>query len=360
MPRNEEHMIQAKPEAYEASRQRFVLALKQDLGRRLRSQIRDKVPSDILEKKDSNIIEDYLESMPERNIWGRLSRSAQELMWKSVAEPIFRKEESLKSFYNTCKSSSSTKGSIELNDNLQFPDEIFDTHVHVQPGGYFLNRSEDDIIAGALYEAGGEIYSQGQSIDVNESKAELVIRFLKEKIPNFNPIEILDMGCSAGASSTPYARIFPKANVYAIDIAPGLLRYAHSRAEALGVPVHFKQSDVGNTNFKDKSFDLIVSHNAMHEMSEKTVKNMMKECKRLVKDDGIVLHQDVPFRNSELDPYQQADFAWEFYYNNEPCWKVYADLDVLSLMHEADLNAQCDRVQQLGGSMNWDLFWTKH
>ena len=45
-------MIQAKPEAYEASRQRFVLALKQDLGRRLRSQIRDKVPSDILEKKD--------------------------------------------------------------------------------------------------------------------------------------------------------------------------------------------------------------------------------------------------------------------------------------------------------------------
>ena len=98
----------------------------------------------------------------------------------------------------------------------------------------------------------------------------------------------------------------------------------------------------------------------MHEMSEKTVKNMMKECKRLIKDDGIVHHQDVPFRNSELDPYQQADFAWEFYYNNEPCWKVYADLDVLSLMHEADLNAQCDRVQQLGGSMNWDLFWTKH
>ena len=66
----------------------------------------DKKKSKILEKKDSTIIEDYLESMPERNIWGRLSRSAQELMWKSVAEPIFRKEESLKSFYNTCKTSS--------------------------------------------------------------------------------------------------------------------------------------------------------------------------------------------------------------------------------------------------------------
>ena len=357
MPRNEEHSLLQKPTFAEASRQRFVLALKQDLGRRLRGQIREMVPNKVIESNDRELIEGHLKTMPERRIWGRLTRTAQELMWLSVAEPIMRNETEITERYQSCKHSSIAKGSLLLNEDVQYPEEIQKTDVHVQPGGYFLDRHEDDIVAGALYEAGGAIYSQGQSIDGNESKAELVIRFLKEKNPNFKPMKILDLACSAGASSTPYARHFPEAEIFAIDVAPGLLRYAHARANAMDLPVHFRQSDVANTGFENESFDLIVSHNAMHEMSKETVQSMMRESHRLLSKGGIVLHQDIPLRNSELDSYQQADYQWDQDYNNEPFWDVYADLDVVSLMMEAGFEARFDRVEQLGGSMNWDLFW---
>ncbi len=357
MPRNEEHNLVQKPTFAEASRQRFVLALKQDLGRRLRGQIRELVPDEIIDSENPELIEQHLEQMPERKIWGRLSRSAQELMWLSVGEPIMRNENEITESCRASMQSPKSGGSLQLNENLSFPKEISETDVHVQPGGYFLNRHENDVLAGALYEAGGAIYSQGQSIAGNESKGELAIRFLSEKAPDHEPLKILDMACSAGASSTPYARLFPDAEVHAIDIAPGLLRYAHTRAEALGVAVHFKQCDVGDTGFEEGSFDLVISHNAMHEMSEETVQSMMTESHRLLKEGGIALHQDVPLRNSELNAYQQADYLWDYRYNNEPFWKIYANLDVIALMNNAGFEARCDRVAQLGGSMNWDLFW---
>ena len=86
----------------------------------------------------------------------------------------------------------------------------------------------------------------------------------------------------------------------------------------MDLPVHFRQSDVANTGFENESFDLIVSHNAMHEMSKETVQSMMRESHRLLSKGGIVLHQDIPLRNLELDSYQQADYQWDQDYNNEP------------------------------------------
>ena len=359
LPRNEEHQLQIKPTFKEASRQRFVLALKQDIGRRLRPQLKQFVPSDLIESDDPELIDDFFQKLIPRKIWGRLARSAQEMMWEAVTDPLVREEERLISFYNGCINQSDSGGSIKLDEELSFPEGISDVNVHLQPGGYFLNRHQSDVLAGALYEAGGTIYSQGQSIKANESKAELAIRFLLDKMPDFKPQKILDIACSAGASSTPYARLFPDATVYAIDIAPGLLRYAHARAEALGVNVHFYQCDTESIEFKDASFDLVVSHNAMHEMSPLTIEKMMLESYRLLNAEGIALHQDVPLRNSQLDAYQQADYLWDYKYNNEPFWETYTNLDILSLMKKSGFaDARYDRVKQLGGSMDWDLYWS--
>ena len=75
---------------------------------------------------------------------------------------------------------------------------------------------------------------------------------------------------------------YPEAEVYGIDVAAPMLRYAHARAEALGRRVHFSQQNAESTNFRDESFDLIVSHILLHETSAKAVRNIMRECHRLL------------------------------------------------------------------------------
>ena len=90
------------------------------------------------------------------------------------------------------------------------------------------------------------------------------------------------MGCSAGSASVPYAQAYPDAEVHAIDVSPGMLRYAHARAESLGAAVHFHQMDSARTSFGSESFDLIVSHNMMHEISDASRRGMLRESWRLL------------------------------------------------------------------------------
>ena len=119
------------------------------------------------------------------------------------------------------------------------------------------------------------------------------------------------MGCSAGSASVPYAESFPDAEVHAIDIGSGMLRYAHARAESLGVAVHFHQMDAAATGFPDAYFDLIVSHNMMHEISDATRLGMLRETWRLLAPGGVAVHQDVPLRFAGLSEFQKFEMSWD-------------------------------------------------
>jgi cyclopropane fatty-acyl-phospholipid synthase-like methyltransferase len=131
-----------------------------------------------------------------------------------------------------------------------------------------------------------------------------------------------------------YAASFPDAEVHAVDAGPAILRYAHARAEALGVAVHFHQMDVRRLGFADGSFDLVVSHNLMHEISRDTMARLFAESQRLLRPGGLAIHQDVPIRGNRtlFDRYM---FAWETQYNNEPFWQVFSEADVGGLLAQA-------------------------
>jgi cyclopropane fatty-acyl-phospholipid synthase-like methyltransferase len=148
---------------------------------------------------------------------------------------------------------------------------------------------------------------------------------MKAHRPGFAPRRILDMGCSAGASSVPYAQEFPDAEVHAIDIGAAMLRYASARAESLGARVFFHQMDCGATRFPDGHFDLVVSHNLFHEVSNETRNATFRETFRLLAPGGIALHQDVAIQNATRTPFEQAERAYDVYYNDEPFWENYAD-----------------------------------
>ena len=141
------------------------------------------------------------------------------------------------------------------------------------------------------------------------------------------PRKILDLGCSVGHSTVPYAEHFKKSEVHAIDISAPFLRYGHARARSMKKTIHFSQQNAEKTNFSSNSFDLIVSHILLHETSQVALRNIFSECNRLLKPGGMMVHAETPeFHN--MDIYNQFILDWDTYNNNEPFWGPLKELDL--------------------------------
>lgn len=343
MVRSARHEMLAQPDHDEASRQAFVIALKQGLNRDLRSghqRLFDEVVAPAYEREHGHLpaardeIRDAMYATAAYRAWCTLNRAAQELMWDAVSGTVTREDARLRGAASELASSPSKLGSLELDRQFVPPRGVTSVDIHLQPGGYALDLDADDVRAGALYESGGNLYAFGQGIGRRDSKAAHVQAFIAERWPGFRPRRILDMGCSAGSSSVPYALEFPDAQVHAIDVGAGMLRYAHARAESLGAAVHFHQADCAATKFAPASFDLVVSHNLMHEIADATRRAMLAETWRLLAPGGVFVHQDVPLRFETLSEFQKFERSWDTLNNNEPYWEVYAGADL-----PADLQA---------------------
>lgn len=365
MVRNPNHEMLSPPNHDERALQQYVLSLKHHVGRKIQPHKRDIYEcrgKPAFEKAHGRAPETWREigdvmlDDPDYQMSIALNTMAQDIMWESVADPIYRNMGHLSDTYKRLSESPDKKGSLELDPDFEVPKGISNVAIHRQVGTYAYDRGEGDVTAGALYEGGGNIYSMGIGVGTGFSKGEIVQAHLRKEFPDFEPKTILDIGCSAGSSSTPYAMAYPKAEVHAIDVAPGLLRYAHARAESLGVAVHFHQRDAGDTKFPDNTFDLVVSHNAMHEMPQKTTENMFRESYRILKPGGIAVHQDLQLRFDRFPLFDQFDFRWDQLNNNEPYLVTYATNDPVDLYKKAgfpDENIWSGLIDQPDGTMKW-------
>lgn len=365
MVRNPNHAMLSPPNHDEKALQQYVLSLKHFVGRKVQPHKRDiyeRRGKPAFEKAHGRAPESWREigevmlDDPDYQMSIALNTLAQDLMWTSVAEPIYRNIDHLCDTYRELSESPDRKGSLELDPDFEIPKGMSEVSIHRQIGTYAYDRGEGDVTAGALYEGGGNIYSMGLGIGTGLSKGEVVQAFLREKFPDFTPKRILDIGCSAGSSSTPYAMAFPDAEVHAIDVAPGILRYAHARAESLGVAVHFHQRDAADTKFPDGYFDLVVSHNAMHEMPQRTTQAMFKESFRVLAPGGIAVHQDLKLRFNDFPLFEQFDFRWDQLHNNEPYLVTYATNDPDQLFLDAGFskeNIWSGLIDQADGTAKW-------
>lgn len=279
-----------------------------------------------------------LKADPFYQIWGSVNRSSQDLMWINI-------EESIRSDLPRMKAAAAkvrnrpAGGSLTLDPEFAAPAYAYVANIHGQPGGYMREDGDDDVVAGALYESGGNAYTFGMGATARDSKALAVIRFLEQRYARFQPPRILDLGCSAGSASCAYAAYFPDADVHAVDLGPAMLRYAHARAESLNVRVHFHQMDAGRLGFPDESFDFVISHNMMHEVAKSALPQVFKEAHRVVRPGGLVLHQDVYVRSADAPAFERFMFKWQTNNNNEPFWEDFADADIVALMRDAGFAA---------------------
>ncbi|MDA5192912.1 class I SAM-dependent methyltransferase [Govanella unica] len=353
----------------EIARAHYVLSLKRFLMRNVRPA---NVPAYENEGKDLFIAKhgrapqsraEVAEAMmltPHFQMWSSLNRSSQQLMWRTVGESIYRDLDRMEAASERLINAADKKGSLDLDPTFDAHAQYPMHHIHLQPEGYLAEDDGKSVTSGAFYEAGGRIYSMGRGMEAGDSKAGAVIAFLRQLRPDFKPTRILDMGCSAGGASTSYPEAFPDAEVHAIDLGSSMLRYAHARAESMGAPVHFHQMDAGKTRFPDGHFDLIVSHNMLHEISDAKRQEMARETLRLLAPGGIALHQDVDILNRGRTVAEEAERGWDLNYNNEPYWEMYADCDLRSELIAAGFPedmAQERRIPKTDGPGFW-YAWT--
>ena len=345
------------------SRQRMVVSLRKMINGRLRprnvalyhcegapafEQQHGRAPQSPDEMTDAMFLS------PRYRMWSGLSRASQEMIWIAVGAPLLREMDHAKD----AAAAQPMLGSLHLDPEFFPPAEIADVDIHLQPGGYALDRGDDDLLAGAFYEAGGNIYAFGQGIGKGDSKAGAVIRHLEASHPGLKPARIVDLGCSAGAATCAWAHRFPEAEVHGVDLGAGMLRYAHARARALGVTVHFHQASAARLQMlDDNSVDLVVSHNLLHEIGRENRRAMFAEALRVLRPGGLVLHQDVPIR-ALPDAVVQAERAWDTTYNGENFWSIYSGDDLIADMHAAGFPegaATEHRLSQIDGAAGWYL-----
>ena len=318
--------------------------------------------------------QDVASVMKEEPYWqfySSLNRAAQESMWDTFGSRSERQLPNLIELSKSFKKNKKNKGSIKLNPKLKIPTYNSKIDIHIQPGAYHTDLTKNDVYSGALYDTAVYVYTLRGIGNQNEDLGLTTIEYLKKNFPKFSPEKILDMGCAVGHSTVPYCDAFPKADIFAIDIAAPMLRYAHARAESMNKKINFEQRNAEKTGYKDCSFDLIVSHILFHETSSKALPSILKECYRLLKKGGMMIHAEVPaFNSSEEDPYDHFARDWSTHYNAEPFWGKLHEMNLTehainagfdknnisegktpSVLGGAMVNATAGKPNAVGGSM---------
>ena len=260
--------------------------------------------------------------------WHTMVSVAQDMMWDAVGTCVDRQIDELMEKAVV----ENPKGSLTVNPDFVVPRYIEARDIHRMPGNYHGTFCDGDVRQGALFDRGAVVYQMGRNgVYMNDIRGHTIVSNYFSRWPEASPKKILDMGCSVGHSTLAIASYFPQAETYAIDVGEGMLRYAHARAERLNVPVHFSQQNAEQTNFEDNYFDLITSSAVLHETSGAALPNIMKECKRILKPGGVMVHLEVPGRMDELDTWGRIRGDYEIQYNYEPFWKGALTADFESL-----------------------------
>ena len=328
----------------DVARHAFLMELKAVIAARIRPQIRHRFETQLasafqvvhggIAPDSQEMVSRFVESDAAWRWYSALSRAQQELYVDATAECVERQAVALRNRFVAVRSAQ-PRGTLHLDPTLSRPEYHSAVDIHCVPGGYSLELMPDDVYAGARYELGVSLYTLGRHGQRNDSKGQTGVAFLRRRFPDFRPSRILDLGCTCGNSTLPYAEAWPGAQVHAIDLSAPVLRYAHARAELLGSTIHFRQANAEATPYAAASFDLIVSHILLHETSRQAVANIFRECRRLLRPGGVMLHVEVPVRNAHLDLLDRRLADWDTDHNNEVFWRGLHELDVGALIASA-------------------------
>lgn len=254
--------------------------------------------------------------------------NAQEMVWDSVRDQVERQRDTVRA--KVAEATRAPRGSLAIERDFAIPRSASALDVHLMPGNYHFEAGEDDATQGAFYDHGGAVFFMGLLGTDMGDIGRTIAKFVKHRYPDLKVEKLLDLGCTIGHNTVPWAQEFPNAQVHAIDVAAPALRYGHARAQALDATVHFRQMDAAKLDFPDESFDVVWSSMFFHEVPLKNIGRMLAECHRVLRKGGLMLHMELP-PNRELPPYDGFYLDWDSWYNAEPFYKTFRDQDPKAL-----------------------------
>ena len=268
--------------------------------------------------------------------YSSLRCATQELVWQSVLRAIESDPDSIQNI--SAAATPTHGGSLTLDDSIDLPEYIDTMDVHLMPGNYQGGHSQG-AEAGVVYDNGLDVFSfgvMGKNLDdIGHSMA----NFTRLKWPELNPKLIVDVGCTIGHNTVPWKQTFPDAEVHGLDAASPCLQYGHARAEAMGVPIAFKQALCDALPYSDNSVDVVFSSMFLHELPTPVIKAFFNEAHRVLKPGGVLINMELP-PNDALGAYDAFYLDWDCFYNNEPFYKDFRDLSYSGLCSDAGFAEQ--------------------
>ncbi len=333
------HAMRPELSAEERARQNFVAGLRSfvlnELADDMRHAYETRVKPDFerahgCAPADGPEVHRAMRGDPMFSLYSTLRVNAQRMVWDSVSSVVEREKPRLRALAGAVR----TNGALQIDPNLPIPRNVSAIDVHLMPGSYCKENGPDDLGAGAVYDQGLAVFSFGLMGENLDDIGSSMSHYIRRRYPDFQPQAILDLGCTIGHNTVPWAKTYPTADVHGIDVAAPGLRYGHARAAMQGATVNFRQMNADSLNFPDASFDLVFSSMFLHELSLKTIDKTFKEARRVLKPGGLMLHMELP-PNSQMSAYDGFYLDWDCYYNNEPFYKAFRDQDPKALCEKA-------------------------
>lgn len=334
----------------EAARQDFVSTLRgfilHDMARDMREVYeRDVKPAAVRatgrEPANSSEVHQAIRGHDYFKFYSAMRVNAQEMVWDSVREQIARQRARVNEA--VAQAPSKPLGSLDVKPGFEVPKSVASLDVHLMPGNYHTEFGANDATQGAFYDHGSAVFFMGLLGEDGGDIARTIARFVKVRYPDLQVAKILDVGCLVGHNTVPWAQEYPGAEVHAVDVAAPALRYGLARAQALGAGIHFRQMDATRLDYPDESFDVVWSSMFLHEVPLKNIAKILKECHRVLRKGGLMIHMELP-PNRSLPAYDGFYLDWDSWYNAEPFYKTFRDQDPRELCVKAGFAA--DAVEE--------------
>jgi ubiquinone/menaquinone biosynthesis C-methylase UbiE len=334
---------QVQPTHDERARQSFVSTVRKHAIIDMRSKVQEDWTQRVApalaargtEVRNWKDIQQAMEHEPSYRFYSSTRYNAQEMCYLSVQPAIERALPKMIALAKDANKATRAGGSLRLNPNLEMPRYLKALDVHLAPGWTHSEFTADDVAQGAVVSFGGKVFTGQHPYRKHPGViAQTTAEWLKRKFPDFKPQRVLDLGTTSGKNLLPYVEIFPGIEAHGIDVGAPVLRFGHAVAENAGIPVHYSQQNAEHLDFPDGHFDLIVSSFFFHEVPVKATRQILRECRRLLRPGGHMVHLELP-NEAAVDNYANFFWNWDTANNNEPFYTSFREQDPIALCSEA-------------------------
>jgi SAM-dependent methyltransferase len=250
----------------------------------------------------------------------RVKRSLQESFWGCIQASYDSRRADLERCLDDAEQQG--PGTLEYDPDWAAP-AYAEADIHLQPGGYL-----NDTLAGLYYDYGLKVFLGGSADDDKIFKQ---IAWMTGAPEDGNAARVLDLGCSAGGTTTALAQQFPEAEVIGIDVSAPMLRYAHLRAIGQEADVHFQQMSAEQLDYPDDHFDAVLAMLLFHEVPVPAGERILDEIYRVLRPGGVLTVIDFP-GDRWRDVYTMFFAAMDATDNGEPFLPAYIRSNVEDVM----------------------------